>query len=244
MSGAVAEPGFALRGEALAEARRVHLVVDGLVRERRLRRLVTVGGGWAVAGMMTAVAAACLSVMWVRPTVQDRVYVSIVHDDGTFDAPVLRDDLSRSLRDSVFRHTVIDYVRGREGYVWESVNGAYHRVSAMSSPAEMARYQAVMLDRKNPENPAALYGDGLNASVVEVVAIQVRPDPDAPNTVAASFVIKITSPNQPPRTLRKSASMTWMPAADLIPVDIQQAYDPLGIAFTHYTSNVEPEAMR
>ncbi len=244
MNQMASEPGFALRGDALAEVKQSYAVVDGLVRERRLRRLVTIGGGWIVAGMMTTVAAACLAIMWDRPTVQDRVYVSIVHDDGTFDAPKVRDDLPRSLHDTVFRHTVIQYVRDRENYVWESVNGNYRRVSAMSTPAEMARYQAVMLDRKNPDNPAVLYGDGLNAAVVDVVGIQVRTDPATPYAVSAAFVIKITAPGLPPRTLRKTASITWLAAADVIPPDIQQAYDPLGIAFSHYQADLDPEAPR
>lgn len=236
-------PGFALRPGDVAEAKRSLAVVDSLVREGRLRRLVTIAGGWVFGSLMTLIAVACLRVMWVRPVVHDRVYVSIVHDDGTFDAPALRDDLPRSLHDAVFRHTVIQYVRDNENYVWESINGNYKRVSAMSTPAERARYQAKMLDRKNPENPAVLYGEGQNAAVVDVEAIQVRTDPATPNAVTAAFLLKITPPGLPPRRLRKTANMTWLSAADTIPPDIQQLYDPLGIAFSHYQSDLDPEAI-
>jgi len=38
--------------------------------------------------------------------------------------------------------------------------------------------------------------------------------------------------------------MTWMPAEDRIPAAIQQIYDPAGIAFTHYSSTIDPEAQR
>ena len=31
-----------------------------------------------------------------------------------------------------------------------------------------------MLDKRNPENPAVVYGDGLNAAIADVTAIQVR----------------------------------------------------------------------
>ncbi len=114
----------------------------------------------------------------------------------------------------------------------------------MCEPAERDRYQAVMLDKRNPDNPAVVYGEGLNAAAVDVTAIQVRADPATPNAVDAMFVLKVTVPNQAPRTIRKTARMTWMPAEDRIPPEIQQVYDPAGIAFTHYSSTPEPDATR
>jgi len=244
VSGAAAPPDFALKGEGLTGTTRAIAAVRGLERERRIRRLVTIGGGWAVAGMMSLTAAACLGVMWVRPVPQDRLYIAVLHDDGTYDAPAAREDLPRSQRDMLFRHTVIQYVFARENYSWEGVNANYRRASAMSAPAERDRYQSVMLDRRHPENPAVVYGEGLNAATADVMAIQVKADPASPNAVDAVFLVRITAPNQPPRTIRKTARMTWMPAADRIPPEIQQVHDPLGIAFTHYTATPDPEAVR
>jgi type IV secretory pathway component VirB8 len=244
MSQTVAPPGYVPRGSDLSELRRASAASHGLERERRIRRLVTIGGGWVVAAMMTTVAVACLAVMWVRPLPRDRFYVAILHDDGTYDAPEVRDDLPRRQRDLLFRHTVIQYVFARENYSWEGVNANYLRTSAMSSPAERDRYQAVMLDKRNPENPAVVYGDGLNAAIADVTAVQVRPDPASPDAVDAMFVVKITAPNQAPQIVRKTARMTWMPADDRIPAAIQQLYDPAGIAFTHYSSTIDPEAER
>jgi type IV secretory pathway component VirB8 len=168
----------------------------------------------------------------------------MMHGDGTYDAPLPREDLARSQRDMLFRHSVIQYVFARENYSWEGVNANYRRASAMSAPAERDRYQAVMLDKRNSENPAVIYGEGLNASDADVTAIQVRADPATPNAVDAMFVLKVTVPNQAPRIIRKTARMTWMPAEDRIPPEIQQIYDPLGIAFTHYSSTLDPDAAR
>lgn len=242
MSQTVAPPGYVPRGADLTELRRASAAAHGLERERRIRRLVTIGGGWAVAGMMTAVAVACLGVMWIRPLPRDRFYVAMMHDDGTYDAPQVREDLPRRQQQILFRHTVIQYVFSRENYSWEGVNANYLRASAMSAPAERDRYQAVMLDKRNPENPAVLYGDGLNAAIADVTAVEVRRDPASPNAVDAMFVVKITAPNKEPQLIRKTARMTWMPAEDRIPATIQQLYDPAGIAFTHYSSIVDPEA--
>ena len=244
MNDAFVPPGYVPRGEGLAEVTRAVAAARGLERERRIRRLVTIGGGWAVAVFMTVVAAACLAVMWVRPAPRDLLYVAVVHDDGTFDPPRLREDLSRSQRDMLFRHTVIQYVFARENYSWEGVNATYQRASAMSAPAERDRYQAVMFDKRNPENPAVVHGEGLNAAAADVTAIQVRVDPAAPNAVDAMFVVRITAPGQAPRTIRKTARMTWMPAEDRIPPEVQQVYDPAGIAFTHYSSTPDPDATR
>src|SRR3954465_744987 len=117
--------GLLLRGEALQQVHRAIAAGRAFERGRRMRRRPPVGGGWAVAAMMTAVAAASLGVMWKRPVPQDRFYVSILHDNGTYEAPVVREDLPRSQRDLLFRHTVIQYVLGRENYSWESVNANY-----------------------------------------------------------------------------------------------------------------------
>ncbi len=244
MSGVALPADYSLKGEALAEVTRAVAAARGLERERRIRRLLTVSGGWVVAGVMGAIAAASLAVMATRPVPRDLVYVAVLHDDGTYDAPVVREDLPQSRRDLLFRHAVIQYVYARENYSWEGVNANYRRASALSAPAERDRYQAVMRDARNPENPAVLYGDGLNAGIADVVAIQVKADPASPNAVDAVFLLKITAPNQTPRTIRKTARMTWMPAEDRIPLEIQQQIDPAGIAFSHYTSTPDPDAAR
>jgi type IV secretory pathway component VirB8 len=244
MSDAVVPPGYVPRGEERDGIARALAGVRALEREGRMRRLVTVFGGWAMAAFMTLVALACLAVMWKRPVPQDRLHVALIHDDGSYEAPQLREDLPASQRDLLFRHTVIEYVRAREDYTWEGVNANYVRTSAMSAPEERDRYQAVMLDRRNPGNPAVVYGEGANAAMAYVTAIQVRVDPAARFAVDAMFVVRVTAPNQAPQTIRKTARMTWMPAADRIPPEVQQLYDPAGVAFTHYASTPDPEAAR
>ena len=241
MDGSALPPGFAPRGDALRASQRAIAHADGMERERRIRRLVTIGGGWAVAAMMTAVAGGALAVMWARPVPQDRPFVIAIRDDGSYAPAVPRDDLSASQKAILFRYTVEQYVKARENYAWEAVNGLYTKVSVMSAPAERARYQAVMLNPKDADNPGVLYGSGLNAASADVTTIIVRPDPNAPFSVSASFVLKVQAPNLPPRFFRKTATMTWMDARDTIPPAIQQQYDPAGVAFAHYTSNIDPE---
>jgi hypothetical protein len=80
--------------------------------------------------------------------------------------------------------------------------------------------------------------------MADVGAIQVRVDPAARYAVDAMFVVRVTAPNQAPQTIRKTARLTWIPAEDRIPAEIQQLYDPAGVAFTHYSATVDPEAAR
>ncbi len=231
-----------LTDPALAELRKHTMAVRSLDREAKTRRIVTIMGGWAVAGFMTIVAGGCLGIMWNRPAPRDLLYVALMHDDGTYDPPMAREDMDRNRQDILFRHTVIQYVFARENYSWEGVNENYLRASALSAPTERERFQEMMLNRRNPENPAIIYGEGVGASKADVTGIQVRRNPGSPNAVDAMFVLRIMTPGQPPRTVRKTARMTWMPAADKISPKIQQLYDPAGIAFTSYASSPDPEA--
>ena len=246
MSDDVMPPGLLLRDNARGrDAAGAVAAARGLEHERRLRRLVTVGGGWVAAGMMTLVAGGCLAVVLTRPVPKAQVYVSLLHDDGSYDAPVVRDDLPQSRRDMLFRYTVMQYILARENYSYEGINANYRLASVLSAPAERERYQSLMLDKKNPENPVVIYGDGLNASIADVQSnVQIRVDPASPGALDAIFLVKVTAPNQPARMVRKTARLTWMPADDQIPLEVQQQHDPLGIAFTHYSSTPDPEAVR
>ena len=118
MNDSFVPPGYVPRGEGLAEVTRAVAAARGLERERRIRRLVTIGGGWAVAVFMTVVAAACLGVMWVRPVPRDLLYVAMMHDDGTYDAaPAPRGPVAEPARHAVPAHGHSVRVRPRELFV-------------------------------------------------------------------------------------------------------------------------------
>src|SRR4051812_29436919 len=128
-----------------------------------------------MAVIMGLIAAAAITLVWRRPVPQDRIYVALQHSDGTYDPPILKQDLPQSARDLLFRHTVISYIEARENYTWEAVRKDYNKVSAMSAPDERDRYQALMLDKSNPKNPMALYGEGPGAKTATVIGVLVIP---------------------------------------------------------------------
>ena len=101
MNDAAVPPGYVPRGEGRDKFSRALAGVRGLERERRMRRLVTIFMGWGMAAFMTLVALACLAVLWARPAPRDRYYVAMMHDDGTYEAPQLREDLPASQREVI-----------------------------------------------------------------------------------------------------------------------------------------------
>ena len=244
MSGVSLPPGYTFEGAASETVARHIAATRGLEHERRIWRLFSVAGGWCVAGLMTCVAVASLTIVLNRPMPRDVLHVALVHDDGSYDPPRARDDLSFGQRARLFNYTVVQYVQARENYSYEGINANFQRASAMSAPEEAARYKKTILDKKSPDNPALLYGDGLNAGTANVTSIQLRPDPASPNAIDAAFVLEVTLPNQPKRSLRKTARLAWMDASDRIPIAVQQQYDPAGIAFLSYASTIDPDLMQ
>lgn len=237
--------GFVPRGAEVAQERAVFADARSFERERRLRHLVTVGGGWVFGTVMGAVAVACLGVMWHRPVPVPKLGVSFIHDNGVMEPPVLREDLPKGRFDVLLVNSARQYLIAREAYSWEGIARAYNTVSVMSAPAEQARYQAIMDPRnKDPENPRLLYGDTPSSAKVDVVAVKINLDPLTNNALTADFVAKVMAPGQPARFVRSQARMTWTPAEAVIPLEMQEAYDPAAIQFTSYSHNVNPEPGR
>ena len=242
--GSTAPSGFVPRGAAVQQLHADIKATRRIERDRRLRHLVTVGGGWFMAGVMGLVATGALALVWNRPAPKDRLAIAFARDDGSYEPPTLREDLPATRRDVLFRYTVIQHVYARENYTWEGVNANYRQVSATTTPEERARYQAIMLDPKNKENPAVRFGTGPGATTANVEAIKVVSDRSAPNAVAAQFILRVRPPHGPPRDERHTARMTWMDAADKIPLAVQQQHAPAGIAFSHYESIIDPEGSK
>ena len=142
MTGTTVPPGYVPRGERLAEITRAISSARGLEQERRIRRLVTIGGGWAMAGMMSLIATACLGVMWTRPAPRDHFYIAMMHGDGTCRLRGRRGATAHAFL--AFRHQY----KVRREYSWEGVNANYRRASRERT-GERDRYRAVAADKRN-----------------------------------------------------------------------------------------------
>lgn len=236
--------GFVPRPHEIAERDEAITGIRKMERERKLRRLVTVGGGWIFGACMTVVAGAAVAIAVHRPVPRDHFSTGFIRADGVYERPLLNEDLPKDRSDILLKYSLIQYVTCWEAYSWQAAPRCYAIVSAMSEPPLRDRFQTARNDKKNPENPVAIYGDGPGSAKADVIAVRVNLDDRAPNAPTVSFVLRITTPGRPDRTIRKTATIAWSPPPaggwatdqDPIPYDIQENYDPMGITIGHYVS--------
>ena len=238
MSGIALEatrPGF-VPGSGETRIRRAeYKAVKDAELSRRLNLLSTVMGGWVVAGAATL--GLGLSWFWflAHPAPKPELRIGLIHDDGSYSAPELRDDLTPSQRYNLLVSTGAFYVKLRENYVWEAEKANYDLVSVMSTPDVRDAYQRMILNHKDPRNPETIYGAGVGAGRAMVSDVMVSIDRASPNVMTAYYVLHIQrSGGAAEQSIRRIARMTWEPAANHIPLKVQQQYDPAGIAFTGF----------
>jgi len=239
--------GFVPRSQEVSDNAKVINEIRQMERERKLRRLVTVAGGWVFGGCMTVVAASAVALMVHRPVPHDRLIATFNRADGAYEAPVMVEDLPKARSDILLKYSLIQYINAMESYSWEASNRNYNLVSAMSDKPLQTQFQAIRNDKKNPENPFVIYGNGPGAMKVDVIATKINLDDQSPNAPTAQIKLMITTPGRPDRTLIKTASIIWAPPPaggwetdkDPIPPEIQQQFDPMGITITHYKSVVD-----
>lgn len=239
-----APTGFVPRAHEVAEQDRAVAGFRAMECERKLWRLFTVAGGWVFGVCMTVMAGGAVALLVHRPAPHDRLIAVPLGNETPYQPPVLVEDLPRSRSDILLRHSLREFIKANESYSWEGDRHNYNLVSAMSDPALRAKFQAIRNDKKNPENPAVIYGTGPGAGKADVIAMKINIDEASPNAPTAQIVVRITTPGKPDRTVSKTASMTWAPPPaggwetdqDPIPLEIQQQYDPMGITIGHYTS--------
>ncbi|GAC1497196.1 MAG: hypothetical protein NVS1B6_02740 [Steroidobacteraceae bacterium] len=233
----VAAPGLVLRGDAAAEAKRHIGQVRSLERERRIRRLTSILGPYFLSACLVSLVVADRYERASHPLPQPEMLVAMVRANG-ISPPVPIADLTPSDELAVIRSTIINYLVAREEYCQTCMARNYRHVSAISSPEERARYQALMLNDKNPANPKVLYGTGDHAgeAVVDPTKVEITQDRASPNVFNAMFQLMIVPPNGPSRAVTKYASMQWLPARSSIKFEDQQAFSPLGIGCWSYNS--------
>jgi hypothetical protein len=238
MSEAVA-PGLVLRGDAAAAAKRHIAGVRSLERMRRIMWLSSVAAPWFGCICLTALVLADRYERASHPLPEPEIRVAMVRATGP-SPPVAVADLTPSDEAAVLRSTIVNYIVAREGYCWTCRARNYRHVSAISAPEERTRYQAVMLNEKDPANPATTYGAGERAGQAEVdpTKVEVTQDRASPNVFTAVFQVTVSMPNTASRTVTKLATMQWLPARTGIKLEDQQAYSPLGVGCWSYNSYV------
>lgn len=220
--------GFVPRGDQLRLRDDAFHAVHDFERDRRRMAFVTGFGGWMLSAFLAVLLALAMLLVLHRPVPHDRLLVTVLHDDGTYTPPQPIERADETEHELAVRNAMFNYVVARESYTWEAIQHNYDVASALSAPAEQARYQGFILG-KNPERPTAQYGKTGDVAISNVHIFRV-----APNAMEAHFVRTIRQEHGDVVTKeRMIARITYAPS-DAIPATILQQYDPAGILITKY----------
>jgi type IV secretory pathway component VirB8 len=220
--------GLVPRGDQLQQREDAFRAVHGFERDRRRMAFVTGFGGWILSAFLAVLLALAILLVLHRPVPHDRLLVTVLHDDGTYTPPQPIEQAGETEQELAVRNVMFNYVVARESYTWEAIQHDYDVVSALSAPAEQARYQGFILG-KDPERPTAKYGKAGDVAVSNVHIFRV-----APNAMEAHFVRTVRQEHGDAVTKeRMIARITYVPS-DAIPATVLQQYDPAGILITKY----------
>ena len=220
--------GFVPREGHLQQRDQAFRAVHEFERDRRRMAFVTGFGGWILSAFLAVLLALAILLVLHRPVPHDRLLVTVLHDDGTYTPPQPIAQTGETEHELAVRNAMFNYVVARESYTWEAIQHDYDVVSALSAPAEQARYQGFILG-KDPERPTALYGKTGDVAVSNVHIFRV-----APNAMEVHFLRTIRQKHGDAVTKeRMIARITYAPS-DAIPTTILQQYDPAGILITKY----------
>ena len=220
--------GFVPRGDQLRLREDAFHAVHAFERDRRRMAFVTGFGGWILSAFLAVLLALAILLVLHRPVPHDRLLVTVLHDDGTYTPPQPIEQTGETEHEFAVRNVMFNYVIARESYTWEAIQHDYDVVSALSAPAEQARYQGFILG-KDPERPTAIYGKTGDVAISNVHIFRV-----APNAMEVHFLRTIRPEHGDAVTKeRMIARITYTPS-DAIPAIILQQDDPAGILITKY----------
>ncbi|MBS0984270.1 VirB8/TrbF family protein [Gluconobacter cerinus] len=203
-----------------------------LEQERRRSQAFRFYTGWALAGVfgLFALVEGARSLTWGHP--QDRFQIAILHDDGTYSAPVDVKNLSRVEKREVLATSLVNYISYREGYTYASSQKAYDIVSAMTTGKEQSRYQKHMLDQNDPENPLVMYGEHGQITALD---IRLDPDPNSENSWNFSFTRRVIDRDGAPEDTPMRGTLTFVDGH--VPTKYRVPYDPASVVVLQYESH-------
>nr|AFK88996.1 hypothetical protein [Acetobacter pasteurianus] len=206
--------------------------VHTLESERKRSQAFRFWMGWGLAGVFFtfSLVEGVRSLTW--PHAQDHFRIAIVHNDGTYDAPVDVNELTPVQQKEILETSLVNYVNYRESYAYAASQKSYDIVSAMTAGKELKRYQKSLLDQNDPENPIVKYG--LKAHK-EALDIRLNPDPNSNNSWNFTFTLRVTEDEKDPVEIPMRGSMTFVKAP--VSPKFRVPYDPASVAIIQYESH-------
>jgi type IV secretory pathway component VirB8 len=231
-------PGFVPRPDQYAEVQNHFRATHSLEAERRRGELLRVYGGWGLAGVFGLFALVQGLRDINRPVPHDRFEIAILHEDGSYSAPVEVKDLTPVQQREVLQTSLFNYIAHRAGYAYASSQHDYNVVSAMTAGTEQARYQRVMLS-KDQANPMVRLG--LKGQIVPM-DIRLEPDPTGPNSWNFTYTQRVINGDAPPQDTPMRGSLTFVRGPVLSKFRVP--YDPAGILVLQYEDHPAEGAPR
>lgn len=229
MDGPGENPGFVPRPDQYAEMRQHYAETHTLEAERRKAELLKVYGGWALAGVF-GVFALVQGIRDInRPAPRDRFEIAVLHDDGSYSAPVEMKDMTPVQQREVLQTSLYNYITHRAGYAYASSQHDYNIVSAMTAGSEQSRYQRVLLSPNDPASPLVKYG--LRGQIVPL-DIRLEPDPTGPNSWNFTYTQRLIVADGPPQDTPMRGSLTFVRGP--VPVKYRVPYDPASVVVLQY----------
>jgi hypothetical protein len=168
--------------------------------------------GWLVAAVMVVPLGYTLAILRNRPVPQDRIFVSIMHSDGTTEAAKPIEDLTPSEHEAAVTEFVFNYVDYRISYTWEDIQRNYDRTRFTTLGDAQTEYVKSMTE--GPEQPTMMLGK--------------LGERRGPNAFEASYTLRIKAPDGrgwlPDMPRRVQISLAQFPG---LPAEVARRLDPL-----------------
>jgi hypothetical protein len=171
-----------------------------------------------------------------RPVAEDRFVIAVVRSDGTWEPPVERSKLPPEERQILLQHSMLRFISSWEGYVFRANQSNYNFISAVTAGEPLRAHYQRRFAPGAPGNVDEKYGPDAQR---EVLVAELFPVPGSPFAFDAAMLVRLKRPSAI-TCQRWVARITYKEdTKHIIPLAVQQVYNPADIIFVSYDSHVD-----
>ena len=221
------EAGFVPREDQAALLAAAFTAVRKTEGERRWSNVITQLSGWLVAAAMVIPTGYTLAILKNRPVPQDRIWVSMMHSDGSTEPA--KADLTPSEHEAAVSAFMFNYVDYRRSYDFSHLKYNYDRTRFMTAPEAQPELQNEMKD--GPNAPFAVFG----MLGERRVTIDSNPSRTGPDSFEVTYTERLKSRDGVWETgvHHRRVRITYAPSASM-PAEIAHRLDPLRLIVTRW----------
>jgi type IV secretory pathway component VirB8 len=183
--------------------------------------------GWLVAATMVVPLGYTLSILKNRPVPQEKIWVAIMHSDGSTEAAKPIEDLTPSEREAAICQFMYDYVFYRVSYTWENIQRNYDRTRFVTYGDAQKEYVATM--NEAPDRPTATLGKTGEKRVSDVTVSRT-----GPFAFEATYTLSIKNKEGVWLNDMKRRVLMSYGTFEGIPAEVARRLDPLKLVTTRW----------